>query len=167
MNLSKVLVGFFLFLLFFVMAPYVFAQKSSWLMDKNVLGGELIPEGCRKGRQPQQNDLLVVSEPQLKCGFEEIIQTFINITRLILGIMGSLALFMFTYGGLKFILSLGNSDKVKEAKTILTNAAIGIILILGAWTIVNLVVLASSLGRKGLGSAGQIFEQEITKPPIK
>lgn len=156
-----------IFFLFFVMAYDVSAQKSSWLMDKNVLGSELIPEGCRKGRQPQQSDPLVLAEPQLKCGFEEIIQTFINITRLILGVMGSLALFMFTYGGLKFILSLGNSDKIKEAKTVLANAAIGIILILGAWTIVNLIVLASSLGRKGLGSTGQIFEQEITTPPVK
>lgn len=180
-----------IFLLFFIIASDV--QAQSWV--RSVLGTELIPEGCRKGRQPDPRKVVPadsdvqgplepgqeraapqdfigalpqgVERDNKPCGVEEIIQTMINVTRLILGVMGSVALLMFTYGGLKFILSAGNSDRVSQAKTILTNAVIGLILILGAWSIVNLIVITASLGRGGLGKTGQIFEgKEITSPPV-
>ena len=114
-------------------------------------GQELIPEGCRIGRQARGS-----------CGINEIIQLLINITRLMFGVMGSAALLMFTYGGLLWIISMGKGHEVEKAKGIILNSIYGIAIILCAWVIVNFVVLALSGGK--IGSIGQIFGQDWNDP---
>lgn len=49
------------------------------------------------------------------------------------GIAGAIALLMFVYGGIMYILSGGDGEKVKGAVTILRNSAIGLVLIFGAY----------------------------------
>lgn len=56
--------------------------------------------------------------------------------------MGSLALLFFIYGGLKYILSQGNSEAVASAQNIIINTVLGIALVLIAWLIINFIVLA-------------------------
>lgn len=63
-----------------------------------------------------------------------------NVIRTFAGIAGAIALLMFVYGGVMWILSGGVSDKVKNAQKILINAAIGLILIFGAYTFVSSIV---------------------------
>lgn len=127
---------------------------SSWL--KPLLDNdELIPEDCRIG--PQTKD-----KP---CTLLHLLQVLVNITRLMLGIMGSLALLMFTYGGLVWLTSAGNTERVARGKTILTNAVLGILILLVSWSVVNLVVVVLSQGRGGLGSIGEIFKTPWTKGP--
>lgn len=130
--------------------------RSSWVQA--VIGEELIPPGCREGRQESSRD----------CGIAQILQTAVNITRLILGVMGSIALLMFAYGGIYFIIAAGNQNKVEKGKTILTNAVIGIVLILTSWTIINFLVIALTKGSGGLGGPAVIFEDKpIEKPPTR
>lgn len=74
--------------------------------------------------------------PSLQCAM----QTFRNIAALILGLTGSFALLMFVYGGFTMLTSAGNPDKIKEGKTIVKNAVIGIFLILLAGYIIDYVV---------------------------
>lgn len=137
----------------FAQAP-VPNESTSWV-SSILEGEELIPAGCRQGRQDRG-----------QCGVAEIFQTLINITRLFLGLMGSVALFMFVYGGLLFILSAGNQEKVNKAKNILVNTSIGIVVILTSWSIINFIILAITSGKEGVGKKATIFEkQDITKPP--
>jgi len=63
-----------------------------------------------------------------------------NVIRTFSGIAGSLALLMFVYGGIMWILSGGSPDKVKKAQKILVNAAIGLVLIFSAYTFVASIV---------------------------
>lgn len=63
-----------------------------------------------------------------------------NAIRTFAGIAGSIALLMFVYGGVMYILSGGESSKVKDATAILKNAAIGIILIFGAYLFVSAIL---------------------------
>lgn len=60
----------------------------------------------------------------------------------VLGIVGSLALVMFIYGGILWMLSAGNAEQVKKGKETLIWAAIGIIVIFSAYALVKLVLTA-------------------------
>jgi hypothetical protein len=63
----------------------------------------------------------------------------VNIANWILGIVGALALLFFVYGGFTFILSGGSEEKVKEGKTILTNAIIGLAIVFCSYLIIQFV----------------------------
>jgi hypothetical protein len=56
------------------------------------------------------------------------------------GVAGSVALLMFVYGGIMWILSGGEMSKVKMAQQILLNATIGLILIFGAYLFTSAII---------------------------
>lgn len=58
----------------------------------------------------------------------------------ILGVVGSLALVMFIYGGLTWMTSAGGAEKVKKGKDILIWAVIGLVIIFSAYALVNFVI---------------------------
>lgn len=57
----------------------------------------------------------------------------------VLGIVGSLALLMFIYGGLTWMTSGGNEEKVKNGKQIIVWAVFGIVIIFTSYSLLNLV----------------------------
>jgi hypothetical protein len=59
-----------------------------------------------------------------------------------MGIIGSLALFMFIYGGITWMLSGGNAEQVTKGKNIIIWAALGIALIFMAYALVRFVISA-------------------------
>lgn len=139
-------------------SPLLAQERASWLTGKGIVGSELIPQGCREGRQAARSD----------CGIAQIAQTVVNITRLMLGIMGSAALLMFVYGGVYFILSAGNEQRITKGRAILSHAFIGIVIIFLSWSIINFIVIAVTAGREGLGQPAKIFDKGIEKTqPIK
>jgi hypothetical protein len=76
------------------------------------------------------------------CGFNDFILLGVNLTKMILGIVGSLALLFFIYGGIMFLIAGGSSEMIGKGKKIITNAVIGVALVLGAWIIVNFAIAA-------------------------
>lgn len=60
-----------------------------------------------------------------------------KIIKAVLGIVGSLSLLMFIFGGLTWMTSGGNEEKIKKGKQILVNAALGIIVIFSSYSILN------------------------------
>lgn len=68
---------------------------------------------------------------------ELIIGTIING---IMGIVGSLALLMFVYGGITWMLAAGESGRVQKGKDILTWATIGLIVIFASYGLVKFVI---------------------------
>ncbi|MFH1522826.1 MAG: hypothetical protein ABIE43_03335 [Patescibacteria group bacterium] len=68
----------------------------------------------------------------------------IRVSELILGIVGSLALLMFIYGGIMFLVSAGNSEKVTQAKQIIVGAVVGLAIVFASYMIITFV--AQSLG---------------------
>jgi hypothetical protein len=59
-----------------------------------------------------------------------------------LGIVGSLALLMFIYGGFTWMLAAGNENAVTKGKNILTWAAIGLVVIFASYSLVNFIINA-------------------------
>lgn len=64
----------------------------------------------------------------------------------ILGITGSIALLMFIYGGFLWLISAGEPDKVKKGKDVMKWAILGLVVIVGAYTIVRAIVTALESG---------------------
>jgi len=57
----------------------------------------------------------------------------------ILGVVGSLALLMFIIGGIMWMTSAGNENRVKKGKDILTWAALGLVIIFTSYAILKFV----------------------------
>lgn len=81
------------------------------------------------------------------CGdysLNDFVKLGINISTFILGIVGSLSLIMFIYGGVTFIISAGSSDKIAQAKKIITASIIGLLIVFTSFIIISFAT--SSLG---------------------
>ncbi|MCX6744580.1 MAG: pilin [Candidatus Parcubacteria bacterium] len=74
------------------------------------------------------------------CSLCDILQTAINAGKVILGIIGSLVLLMFVYGGFTWLISSGNEANIKKGKDILVNAVVGLAIIFSAYLIVTTLV---------------------------
>ena len=66
----------------------------------------------------------------------------------VLGVVGSLALIMFVYGGLLWMTSGGNDEKVKQGKDVLIWATLGLFIIFASYALVNFIIF------KGIGAVG-------------
>lgn len=84
----------------------------------------------------------------------DILLIAIGASRWILGIVGSLALLMFIYGGFTFLISAGSSDKISQAKKILVAAVVGLIIVFSSYLIIQFVL--SSLGLNWKGDNSQL-----------
>lgn len=82
------------------------------------------------------------------CTIDDLVNQGINFAKWIMGLAGALFLIVFVYGGAMYLVSFGKSDYVTKGKNALTRGAIGIVLVMGAWTIVSYV--STSLGYKGV-----------------
>lgn len=74
------------------------------------------------------------------CGFNDFIQLFINLANWGLAILAVIATFFFVWGGFGLVTSAGNQEKIKAGKSTLWGATLGIVIVLGAWILVNAVV---------------------------
>jgi hypothetical protein len=66
----------------------------------------------------------------------------------VLGIVGSIALLMFIYGGFLMLTSQGDPGKIKKGKDALIWASAGLVVIFGSYIFVNYIIL-------GLTGAGK------------
>ncbi|MDO8560076.1 MAG: pilin [bacterium] len=126
------------------------SPNPSWL--RPILGTELIPPECRVGDAKG-------------CTLSSLLQVLVNITKAMLAVLGSAAFAMFVYGGVVFLTSQGNQERVTTGRRILTNAVLGILVVLVSWTAVNFVVVALSQGRGGFGQMANIFGNQWNRGP--
>jgi hypothetical protein len=76
----------------------------------------------------------------------------IYIAKIILGLVGSLSLIAFVYGGVTFLISGGSSDQIKKGQGILKAAVIGILITFSSALIIN--VFLGGLGINQTGKEG-------------
>jgi len=69
-----------------------------------------------------------------------------NIIKALLGIVGSLALAVFIFGGFMWVTSAGNEEKVKKGKDMLMWAAFGLAVIFASYALVTFVIDALTGG---------------------
>lgn len=75
------------------------------------------------------------------------IESFIGrLVKAILGLSGSVALLMFVWGGFQYLIAGGDPKKVEKGKDTLKNAALGIVIIFFAYTLVFTLIKVLSDG---------------------
>ena len=92
---------------------------------------------------------------QIGLGTADLRVAIMQIVRVLLGFVGFLAILIVLYGGFVWMTSAGNPERIERAKAILRNAAIGLVIILMAFSIASFIiaVLTGSFGFGG-GPAG-------------
>ena len=108
-------------------------------------GGVDITSGkdCAKGTGVQEN---------LFTGTDPLFQT---VTNVLLFLIGAVSVIMLIVGGLRYVLSNGDSSAVTSAKNTILYAVIGIIVALLAYAIVNFVVGSFTSGSNGGGNGSR------------
>ena len=74
-----------------------------------------------------------VPSPTCSCGFPDLIEKIVNyislvvtnITNYVFGVIGALAILMFVWSGILFVISAGSEEKIGKAKKTAIYAAIG------------------------------------------
>jgi uncharacterized metal-binding protein len=82
-------------------------------------------------------------------GGAAIIPRLIN---LMLFIVGILAVIMLIWGGIRYVISGGAADKVKDAKNTILYAIVGLIVAILGYALVNWVISIVGSGSSGTGS---------------
>lgn len=95
---------------------------------------------------PSLASAATLTNPIGTTNFREVISRLIQA---ILGISGSIALLMFVYGGFLWLISAGEPEKVKKGKEVMKWAVLGLVVIVGAYTIVRAIVSALESGTVG------------------
>lgn len=88
-------------------------------------------EGTTPTVQPFQTYSI---EPPIEANAPQIVGRFVN---MIIGVTGSVALFMFAYGGFVWLTSRGNPEQVQKGKNVFIWATIGLVIIFSSYMILT------------------------------
>ena len=130
---------------------------------------QCLPDGKTPTTECKQRALAgtFIRNPSCKCCGDCQLNDFVGLgveaSRYIFGITGSLALIMFAVGGFWWLTAAGTPDRIEKGKNTLVAAVIGIIIIFGAWVLVN-SLLAALTGQLGAGPV-KILGGEWWKTP--
>jgi len=115
--------------------------------------------GCNPSDYKAPGGLLadVTNTACTACGQCTIADIFIvgnTVTKLILGLSGSIMLLMMIYAGFLFLTSSGNSGQIDTAKKIIFGAVIGLVIVFAAYTAVQFI-----LGALGVPNVPEVFSR--------
>src|SRR3989338_9974763 len=74
------------------------------------------------------------------CTVCNMMQVGVRIVQIILSLSGAAVLVMLIYGGVRWMTAAGNTKGIDAGKAALRNAAIGLVIIVGAWMLINLTI---------------------------
>lgn len=123
-------------------AAIIAASLLSFSLDTITLAQSPIMEGAQAAHGEGQ--------PTQLFGDVGVITT---VTNVLLFLAGALAVIMIIFGGLRYVLSGGNSSAVTAAKNTVMYAIIGLIIAFFAFAVINWVLAAIAPG-SGTGGAG-------------
>ena len=79
-------------------------------------------------------------ENTIQLGNQDIRTTIASIINVLMGLLGIIAVVIILLGGFKWMTSSGNEEKVGEAKQLIMQGIIGLVIILSAWAIARFVI---------------------------
>lgn len=75
----------------------------------------------------------------------DVLELLVRISKIILGIVGALALLAFVVGGVMFLVSAGNKSLVERGKSTIIGAVIGLLVVFASYTIINFTAKAMGI----------------------
>ncbi|HPN81570.1 MAG TPA: hypothetical protein PK412_03445 [bacterium] len=76
------------------------------------------------------------------CTPVDFVALFVRGADIIVGLSGTASILMFVYGGFLMITAYGNDSRIKQGRDAIVATVIGILIVLLAWTLINLVITA-------------------------
>lgn len=149
---KKFLSTAFAALLFVGAGVFLFAGDASAQLS-DIVGG-LLPK-CNWAGDPSRG---ILAETY---GLGAFVELAVNILKLIWGILGSLAIVMFVWGGFLWLTARGEENQIKQGWDTLINAVIGVLIVLGSWVIINTIILA--LTNPGSWNVAKVFSGAAEK----
>lgn len=92
-----------------------------------IFGGPIVPCGGPDGPE---------------CNACQLVKMADNLIKFFVGMAVVVATLMFTWAGIKYATSGTKPDQISEAHKIFFNVLIGLIVVLGAWLIIDLILMA-------------------------
>jgi len=97
------------------------------------------------------------------CSLCDIVNYAIDIMRWMVRFVGIAVFIMVLYGGITLLISQGKSEQTETGRTIIKNSLIGLLIVLCAWTLVNVII--GVLGGKspseiGKGTTAGLFSSQ-------
>ena len=128
-------------------------EGAGWLNTIGAAeGGGLIPTACTDSTQSSD------------CGITQVFQTIVNFTQVLLALTGSVVILMFVWGGTLMIIGgAAGSDQITKGKDAIKAAVFGLMIVLGAWLVVNFTILAITKGE--VGGNATIFGKPFNQLP--
>ena len=74
------------------------------------------------------------------CELDDFMRIAVNVSQIILGIVGALTLLFFVYGGVVFLTSSGNKEMVTKGRNIIVGSIIGLVIVFASYTIIGFVI---------------------------
>lgn len=81
------------------------------------------------------------------CQLNDFLETAITIVNWLFGVVGSVVLLFFIYGGFIFIFSAGSSSQVEKGKNMLIGSIVGLLIMFASYVIIQFAM--SALGVTG------------------
>lgn len=136
--------------LFLIVLSIVSFSAFSILAQSKVVYAQTLP--CVDGQGPLQpgqqycskasdSEGIPLENPIKATSVPELVN---SIVRSILGMVGALALFMFVYGGMLWMTSAGNNQRIEKGKETLIWATIGLAIIFASYGILQFIFQALS-----------------------
>jgi hypothetical protein len=128
----KRIVPFILAAFFLLLPAQASAQSSGFLGFQ----GPILPEQCKCTGQPGPDGTPLQTAPDFGC----VLQVAQNVLNLVVSLAVVAMTLWIAYAGWQLIVSGGNPQKLKESRSRFINIAIGLLVVLAAWLIVDFVM---------------------------
>ncbi len=129
---TKIIRIIFCLFLFIFLSPSV-THALPILVKPKVCEQELPPPGTNAPLRPCDYTL------------DDFVEQFIVIANIMLGVVGSLALLFFVYGGFILLTSAGGQEQVTKGRAILVNSVIGLLIVFGSALLIQFAYQALGL----------------------
>lgn len=96
-------------------------------------------------------------------GLNDFIRLALRVSQIILGIVGTLTLMMFVYGGFTLLISAGSSEKIDKAKNIMVAAVIGLAIVFSSYLLIRAVMNSLGLNWDGSTKKPTVYTTSGTK----
>ncbi len=116
------------------------ANNCAALGGLRSFNGDTSGSSCTE--QPNQEGAVPPTIQQLEnpLGTTDVSELIGRVIKALLGIVGSIGLLMFVYGGFTWMTAGGNEKRVEQGKQILTWAVIGLVTIFSAYAILSFII---------------------------